>query len=69
MRDGTRKVVGVAEVQGMEGPTIVLQNLFAYDYKAGKLRPTGLRPVFLQELNDRGIEMPPLWRSRQGGRR
>jgi pilus assembly protein CpaF len=69
MRDGTRKVVGVSEVQGMEGPTIVLQNLFAYDYRSGKLRPTGLRPQFLQDLLDRGVELPPLWRSRQGGRR
>lgn len=53
MRDGSRKVVQVTEVQGMEGDTIVLQDIFMFDqtgYQSGrvigKMKATGLRPSF-----------------------
>jgi pilus assembly protein CpaF len=53
MRDGSRKVVKVSEVQGMEGDTVVLQDIFYFDQTGfkngrviGKLRGTGLRPSF-----------------------
>ena len=52
----------------MEGDVITLQDLFPFDFRAGvdecgrfrgTLRPTGLRPGFLDRLADRGIYLPP----------
>jgi pilus assembly protein CpaF len=59
MKDGQRRVVEVSEVQGMEGDVIILQTLFDYDYHAGKVRWTGLRPHLLDKLADRGVPVPP----------
>ena len=68
LNDGSRRVVQVAEVEGMEGDTVVLQDAFYFDYSmgfdeegryAGRLKGTGLRPKFSQRLEDRGIELPP----------
>ena len=59
MKDGQRRVSEVTEVQGMEGDVIILQTLFDYDYHAGKVRWTGLRPHLLDELEDRGVDIPP----------
>lgn len=67
MKDGTRKVLKVAEVQGMEGDIITLQDIFAFDYSAGidekgkykgDIKSTGLRPKFLSRLHDYGIDLP-----------
>jgi pilus assembly protein CpaF len=57
-RDGSRKVSHVTEVVGMEGEVITLQDIFKYDYKAARLVPTGVRPEFLDELDDRGVTLP-----------
>ena len=66
MRDGSRKVVQVTEVQGMEGDVIVLQDIFAFEqlgYEGGKiigqLRPTGVRPKFVELIEASGIHLPP----------
>jgi len=66
MRDGSRKVVQVTEVQGMEGDVIVLQDIFAFEqlgYEGGKiigqLRPTGVRPKFVESIEAAGIYLPP----------
>lgn len=66
MRDGTRKVVNVTEVQGLEGDTIVLQDLFTFvqtDIKNGrifgKLKSNGLRPQFMEKFKKYGINLPP----------
>jgi pilus assembly protein CpaF len=59
MKDGTRRVTEVTEVQGMEGDVIVLQTLFDYDYHAGKIKWTGLRPHLLDKLIEHGVEIPP----------
>jgi pilus assembly protein CpaF len=68
LKDGTRRVTHVTEVVGMEGDVITLQDLFVFDFRAGvdehgkhrgQLRPTGLRPHFLDKLQDRGISLPP----------
>ena len=68
MRDGTRRVVAITEVVGMEGDVITLQELFTFDYSAGRdeqghvlgsLRSTGLRPTFAEALQDAGIKLPP----------
>ncbi len=66
MKDGTRKVVQVTEVQGLEGETIVLQDIFAYKQTGiskegkviGSMRPTGLRPKFTPKLRAYGIDLP-----------
>jgi pilus assembly protein CpaF len=68
LKDGSRRLTHVTEVQGMEGEVVVLQDLFLFDFHAGAdergrsrggLRPTGLRPMFLNRLADRGVQLPP----------
>ncbi|HOU45144.1 MAG TPA: CpaF family protein [Anaerolineaceae bacterium] len=65
MKDGSRKVVQVTEVQGLEGDTIVLQDIFIYSYTSlrdgrviGSLKATGLRPKFISKLKAYGIDLP-----------
>jgi len=65
LKDGSRKIVNVSEVQGMEGDTIVMQDLFVFKHMGiqngrvqGKLVPTGLRPRFLEKFTANGIELP-----------
>ncbi|MHB9091370.1 MAG: ATPase, T2SS/T4P/T4SS family, partial [Chloroflexota bacterium] len=66
LRDGTRRVVSVTEVQGMEGDTIVLQDIFTFEQTGmqdgriiGQLKPTGMRPRFVAKLEAAGIFLPP----------
>jgi pilus assembly protein CpaF len=66
MRDGTRKVTKVTEVQGMEGDVIVLSDIFEFEQTGieagkiiGRIRPTGLRPKFIDQLEQAGIHLPP----------
>ena len=67
LRDGTRRITHVTEVQGMEADTITLQDVFLFDFRAGVddagrfkglLKPTGIRPKFTQKLQDQGINLP-----------
>ncbi len=65
LRDGTRKVVHVSEVQGMEGDTILMQDLFLFDQTGiqngrvmGSLKSTGLRPKFSEKFAINNIELP-----------
>ena len=65
LRDGTRKVIKITEVQGMEGDSIVMQDIFEFDQTGivngrvvGKVKPTGLRPLFSEKFEVNGIEMP-----------
>jgi pilus assembly protein CpaF len=65
LRDGTRKVVQVSEVQGLEGDTLVMQDLFVFQQMGiknnlvvGSLRATGLRPKFMTKLAENSIELP-----------
>jgi pilus assembly protein CpaF len=65
LKDGSRKVVKVSEVQGMESDTIVMQDLFTFKQSGfengivqGRLLPTGLRPRFMHKLTDNNIELP-----------
>ncbi len=64
MRDGVRRVVSIAEVIGMEGDTIVMQDIFRFqqvgveDGKViGRLRPTGIRPKFMEKLEAANIRV------------
>ncbi len=66
MRDGTRKVVSVTEVQGMEGEVIVTQDIFKFEGAGvkdgkilGKLKATGIRPKFMEKLEASNIFLPP----------
>ena len=68
LRDGSRRVVKVTEVQGLEGDTLVLEDIFYYDYSMGVdelgrflgvLKSTGLRPTFARRLEDFGIVLGP----------
>jgi pilus assembly protein CpaF len=67
LKDGSRRITQITEVQGMESDVVVLQDVFKFDFHAGtdelgrprgQLRPTGLRPMFLNRLADRGVEIP-----------
>src|SRR5438067_485520 len=66
LEDGSRRVTSVTEVQGMESDVITLQELFKFQIDevtrdgaiVGGLRPTGLRPTFLQKFEKRGIALP-----------
>jgi pilus assembly protein CpaF len=64
LRDGTRRVIAVTEVQGMEGQTITLQDAFVFDFSAGvdargrflgRPVPTGVRPRFTERFEELGI--------------
>jgi pilus assembly protein CpaF len=65
LRDGTRKVVKVAEVQAMEGDTIVMQDLFEFEQIGiqnnrviGSIKSTGLRPRFAEKFAQNNIDLP-----------
>jgi pilus assembly protein CpaF len=65
MSDGSRKVVNVTEVQGMEGDVIVMQDIFQFEHKGveagkivGRLKPTGIRPKFMPKLEARNLFLP-----------
>ena len=66
MRDGSRKIVNITEISGMEGDVITMTDLFVFEQTGiengqilGKLRPTGLRPKFMDRLEGAGIHLPP----------
>jgi pilus assembly protein CpaF len=65
-RDGTRKVTNITEVAGMEGDVITMTDIYAYeqtgyenDRVIGRLRPTGMRPRFINKIAAAGINLPP----------
>ena len=66
MEDGWRRVTAVTEVQRMESDVITLQDIFEFKIDSfspdgtinGKLVPTGLRPIFLNKFEKRGVELP-----------
>jgi pilus assembly protein CpaF len=66
LKDGSRRITAISEVVGMEGEVITLQDLFTFDFSAGRddsgrfrgqLMATGLRPKFAQDLADSGVEL------------
>ncbi len=67
MRDGSRRVVQCAEVLGMEGETVVMQDVFVFAQSGiredgqliGTLNPTGLRPRASERIEAAGISLPP----------
>jgi pilus assembly protein CpaF len=68
LKDGSRRITHITEIVGMEGDIITLQDVFVFDFHAGidehghfrgHLKPTGLRPHFLEKLQDVGVDVPP----------
>jgi pilus assembly protein CpaF len=67
LRDGSRKVSSITEVQGMESGTVVLQDIFVLEERGitpegrviAELRPTGVRPKFTPVLEANGFKLPP----------
>jgi pilus assembly protein CpaF len=69
LKDGSRRITHVTEIVGMEGDVITLQDVFLFDFAAGvdeegkfrgSLKPTGLRPTFLDKLQEHGIALDPV---------
>lgn len=66
MRDGSRRVVAITEIQGMEGDVITTADIFKFEQVGfesgrviGRLRPTGIRPKFMDKIEQAGIHLPP----------
>jgi len=66
MSDGTRKVVGIAEITGMEGEIVTMQDIFLFRKRGirengeviGEFMPTGIRPKFSERLIVAGVQLP-----------
>ena len=65
LRDGSRHVTQISEVVGLDNNTIVMQDLFTFDFNRdpgngplGRLVATGITPQFTEKLSDRGVEIP-----------
>ncbi|MFN2120005.1 MAG: CpaF family protein, partial [Anaerolineales bacterium] len=66
MRDGSRKIVSISEISGMESDVITMTDIFVFEQTGiedgqiiGRLRPTGLRPKFMDRIEAAGIHLPP----------
>lgn len=66
MRDGSRRLINITEVVGMEGDVITLTDIFQFEQSGfeedrivGQLRATGLRPNFMKKIETAGIHLPP----------
>jgi enamine deaminase RidA (YjgF/YER057c/UK114 family) len=66
LKDGSRKVVNITEVYGIEEDEILTQDIFVFEQTAyrdgkveGELRPTGIRPTFMPRFPATGVELPP----------
>ena len=76
LSDGSRRVTSVTEIAGMEGPTITMHEVFKLERDgdpSAALRPTGVRPLLLNQMMERGVEVPadlaPMfgnWRNARG---
>jgi pilus assembly protein CpaF len=66
LSDGTRKIVKVSEVTGMEGEVVVMQDIFVFEKQGldpegkiiGQFRASGVRPKFLDTIHTAGIHLP-----------
>jgi len=66
LSDGTRKVISIAEITGMEGEVVTMQDIFVFRKRGirengeviGEFVPTGIRPKFAERLLVAGIQLP-----------
>jgi pilus assembly protein CpaF len=66
LKDGTRKIVNITEVYGIEDDEILTQDIFVFEQTGvkdgkieGRLKPTGIRPTFMSRFKSTGVELPP----------
>jgi pilus assembly protein CpaF len=66
LKDGSRRITAITEVQGMEGNVIVMQDVFVFEQTGiengrivGRLKPTGIRPKFIELFEQNNIFLPP----------
>ena len=66
LKDGSRRITNITEVQGMEGDVIIMQDVFVFEQTGvvegkiqGRLKPTGIRPKFVEKFEVQGIHLPP----------
>jgi pilus assembly protein CpaF len=67
LNDGTRRIVGVTEIVGMEGSIITTQDIFVFEQSTideqgrvrGRFRATGVRPRFMKTFERYGVTIPP----------
>jgi pilus assembly protein CpaF len=66
LKDGSRKIVNITEVYGIEDDEILTQDVFAFEQTGlrdgkveGELKPTGIRPTFMGTFKANGIQLPP----------
>ena len=66
LKDGTRKVVNITEVYGIDDDEILTQDIFVFEQSdfvdgkiVGELKPTGIRPTFMAQFKKNGIALPP----------
>jgi pilus assembly protein CpaF len=64
MRDGSRHITQISEITGLEGDTVLMHDLFAFEHTSldsghgpGRLLPTGITPTFTDQLRDHGVEL------------
>lgn len=76
MQDGSRRITQISEIVGMEHETITMSDIFAFQHQGirdgkitGKIAPTGLRPRFLDRLQQRNITLPAQLFANSGGRK
>lgn len=75
LRDGSRKITYITEVQKMEGTTITTQDIFRFEQTGfdnngkilGRFVPTGLQPSFLEKFEISGIKLPEGFFTPEGG--
>jgi pilus assembly protein CpaF len=73
--DGTRKIIAISEIVGMEGEVITMQDIFVFERQGldetgqvlGQFRPTGIRPRFAERLKAHGIGLSSFLFSEDGG--
>ena len=66
MPDGSRKIITIAEITGMEGQVVTMQDIYRFEKRGidtegrivGDFRPTGIRPQFVERFALAGIELP-----------
>lgn len=65
LRDGSRKITRVSEIQGMEGEVVTMSDIFVFEQTGmdghrivGRIKPTGLRPKNMDRIIDAGIQLP-----------
>ena len=66
LKDGSRKIVNITEVYGIDDDEILVQDIFAFEQTGfhdgrieGTLKPTGIRPTFMSRFKSQGVDLPP----------